>query len=105
LLREITSMPAIRDKSVVRSSVIPSARYCCSGSLLRLANGSTTIDRRGATRGCGFGVTAAATTAGGVEDDLAALQPHQTTTAITSTIEATPTVVAMARRRRHGTAI
>jgi hypothetical protein len=35
--------------SVVRSSVIPSAKYCCSRSSLRLAKGSTTIDRRGAT--------------------------------------------------------
>ena len=33
VLREITSMPAIRDRSVVRSSVMPSAKY----SLLRVA--------------------------------------------------------------------
>src|ERR1700758_5205707 len=45
-------MSGIRDRSVVRSSVIPSAKYCCSGSLLRLAKGSTTIDRRGAARVC-----------------------------------------------------
>ena len=50
-------MSGIRDRSVVRSPVIPSAKYCCSGSLLRLAKGSTTIDRRGAiggsaARGC-----------------------------------------------------
>src|SRR6516164_8411922 len=43
-------MFAIRERSVVRSSVIASAKYCWSGSLLRLANGSTTIDRRGARR-------------------------------------------------------
>ena len=49
-------MSGIRDRSVVRSSVIPSAKYCCSGSLLRLAKGSTTIDRRGAVgRLCGSG--------------------------------------------------
>ncbi len=48
-------MSASRDRSVVRSSVIPSAKYCCSGSLLRLANGSTTIDRRGATAACEIG--------------------------------------------------
>jgi hypothetical protein len=47
VLREITNMCAIRESSVVRSSVIPSAKYCWSGSLLRLANGSTTIDSRG----------------------------------------------------------
>src|SRR5215470_15958279 len=39
------------DKSVVRSSVMPSAKYCWSGSLPRLANGNTTIDKRGVTAG------------------------------------------------------
>src|SRR5215469_9799488 len=43
-------MSAIRDKSVVKSSVMPSAKYCCLGSSLRLANGNTTIDSRGAGR-------------------------------------------------------
>src|SRR6516164_7824911 len=47
-------MSVIRDRSVVRSSVIPSEKYCWSGSLLRLANGSTTIDRRGAAKACGI---------------------------------------------------
>jgi len=41
-------------------SVIPSAKYCWSGSLLRLANGSTTIDKRGATSGWPMEVVAAA---------------------------------------------
>src|SRR6516165_8094608 len=41
-------MLGIRERSVVRSSVIASAKYCWSGSLPRLANGSTTIDSRGA---------------------------------------------------------
>src|SRR5215469_2402092 len=63
VLREITNMPAIRDKSVVRSSVMPSAKYCWSGSLPRLANGKTTIDSRGATAGWGIG--RAACTVGG----------------------------------------
>src|SRR6476619_6670867 len=48
VLGDITNMPAIRDRSVVKSSVMPSAKYCCSGSLLRLAKGRTTMDRRGA---------------------------------------------------------
>src|SRR5262252_3654776 len=43
-------MSARRDRSVVRSSVIPSAKYCWSGSLLRLAKGNTTIDSGGAER-------------------------------------------------------
>jgi len=51
VLREITKLCAMRDRSVVRSSVIPSAKYCWSGSLLRLAKGSTTIDKRGAPAG------------------------------------------------------
>src|ERR1700730_1085454 len=58
--REITSMCAIRDRSVVRSSVMPSAKYCWSGSLLRLVKGSTTIDRRGAMSGCTIEFAAAA---------------------------------------------
>src|SRR5260370_42329017 len=41
-------MCAIRDRSIVRSSVTPSAKYCCSGAEPRLAKGITTIDRRGA---------------------------------------------------------
>src|SRR5580693_10112233 len=49
-------MSAIRDRSVVRSSVIPSAKYCWSASLLRLVKGSTTIERRGATSGCEIGL-------------------------------------------------
>jgi hypothetical protein len=64
VLREITNMSASRDRSVVRSSVIASAKYCWSGSLLRLANGNTTIDRRGATRGCEIEVAAGAVAIG-----------------------------------------
>src|SRR5215472_12023934 len=45
-------MSMIRDRSVVRSSVIASAKNCWSGSLLKFAKGSTTIDKRGATRAC-----------------------------------------------------
>src|SRR6516225_8885486 len=48
VFREITNIFSSRDRSVVTSSVIPSAKYCCSRSSLRLVNGSTTIDRRGA---------------------------------------------------------
>ena len=51
MLRAITRLPWIRAMSVVRSSVIASAKYSCSGSLLRLVNGSTTIDSRGAECG------------------------------------------------------
>src|SRR6516225_11070233 len=51
VLRAITKLPDIRDRSVVRSSVIPSAKYSCSRSSLRFVKGSTTIDRRGAAAG------------------------------------------------------
>jgi DHA1 family bicyclomycin/chloramphenicol resistance-like MFS transporter len=40
VLRAMTNEPLIRDKSVVRLSVMPSTKYSCSGSPLRLANGS-----------------------------------------------------------------
>src|ERR1700751_3824205 len=99
-------MSASRDRSVVTSSVMPSAKYCCSGSLLRLRNGSTTIERRGATRGWAVEVVAAAATAaGGVEEDLVAGQPHQAATTITS---AAAVAVATARTtlgRRRGETI
>src|SRR6516162_9545237 len=41
VLHEITKLSAICDRSVVRSSVTPSAKYCCSRSSLRLTSGST----------------------------------------------------------------
>ena len=44
---EITKLSAMRERSVVRSSVRPSAKYSWSGSLLRLVKGSTTIDSGG----------------------------------------------------------
>ena len=45
MLGAITSEPGMRDKSVIKSSVMPSAKYSCSGSLA--VNGSTTIDCAG----------------------------------------------------------
>ena len=39
----------MRESAVMISSTMPSAKYSCSGSPLRLANGSTAID------GCGVG--------------------------------------------------
>src|SRR6516164_4912292 len=77
VLRAITNMSVIRDRSVVRSSVIPSAKYCWSGSLLRLAKGSTVIDRRGAARGCE--IDEAAVSSGG-EESLVVGQSHHALT-------------------------
>src|SRR5215203_6092698 len=51
------------DRSAVKSSVRPSAKYCWSRSSLRLVNGSTTIERRGAVAGIA-GADADAVTAG-----------------------------------------
>src|ERR1700730_9438258 len=48
VLRAMTKLPEIRERSVVRSSVIPSAKYSWSGSFDRLLKGRTTIDTRGA---------------------------------------------------------
>src|SRR6187200_339030 len=99
-------MPAMRDRSVVRSSVIASAKYCWSGSLLRFVKGSTTIDRRGATAGFGIkGVAAAATTAGKVGEDLVVGQIHQVTSAIRSTANGAATIAARAVRRRRSGAL
>ena len=100
-------MCEIRDRSVVRSSVIPSAKYCCSGSLLILAKGSTTIDRRGATAGLIADEAvwslseAVPTTSGGVGEDFVAGQNHQAMTAMTSAVAAVAAVVAGTTRRRR----
>src|SRR5215469_7243316 len=47
VFRAITKLPERRERSVVRSSVMPSTKNSCSGSLDRLAKGRTTIDNRG----------------------------------------------------------
>src|SRR4051794_20258478 len=46
--------------SFTRLPWIPSAKYCCSGSLLRLAKGNTTIDRRGADEDTAVGAVGVA---------------------------------------------
>src|SRR5271169_1829507 len=43
-LRAITVRPAIFDKSVMMSSVMPSEKYSCSGSPDMLVNGKMAID-------------------------------------------------------------
>ena len=45
-LRAMTDRPEIFERSVMRSSVMPSEKYSCSGSPLMLVKGSTTIDGR-----------------------------------------------------------
>src|SRR5438270_2467329 len=102
----MTSMCEIRDRSVVRSSVIPSAKYCCSGSLLRLAKGNTTIDSRGAIGGGGIanlaGVVAMSAGAGAVFVGGQSNQPVLVI-AITATTDATIVEVAICRGCGAGT--
>jgi len=57
VLWAITKLPDIRERSVVKSSVIASVKYSCSGSFDRFSIGRTTIERRGTgdnRRGLGF---------------------------------------------------
>src|SRR5215469_1680551 len=51
VFRAITKLPERRERSVVRSSVMPSTKNSCSGSFDRLAKGRTTIDNRGRADG------------------------------------------------------
>src|SRR5207248_8248735 len=87
--RAITNMLGMRDRPVVTSSVIPSAKYCLSGSLLRLANGSTTIDRRGATKGCEIDVAVATS---GAEECFVVGQSHHAPTPRASTAAVAATI-------------
>src|SRR5262249_20102245 len=85
-----------------RSSVIPSAKYCWSGSLPRLAKGSTTIDKRGASRGCAVDVAVATA---GVPEDFGIGQSHHALTATTNTAPAATATAATVARRRGGATI
>src|SRR5215831_1733846 len=96
MLREITKLCVMRDNSVVTSSVMPSTKYCWSGSLLRLAKGSTTIDIRGATRGCAVDIAVATV---GVPEDFGFGQSHHAVKAATMTA---PTTAARAQREMRG---
>src|SRR5215471_20641138 len=82
----MTKLSSMRDRSVVRSSVMPSARYSCEASSLRLAKGSTTIDRRGAVMALLAGPAAALdpSTAGGTERGAGRYQSAAAPTAIST---------------------
>src|SRR6266852_2544259 len=66
----MTNNPETLDRSVMMSSVMPSLKYSCSRSRLKLANGRTTIEGRsgkeGATEGVAASVALAATWPGGL---------------------------------------
>src|ERR1700681_958934 len=80
----MTKLSDMRERSVVKSSVIPSAKYSWSGSFDRFAKGRTTIDSRGAevfaTAGgiCGFAAAGAWTDTAG---EFPLGQAHQATIA------------------------
>src|ERR1700731_656328 len=95
-LREITRTFRRRDRSVVRSSVIPSAKYWCPRSSLRSAKGSTAIDRRGAMRG---GVDTA--TGGFPIGEWGTGHTHQATIAMDSATEAAAAIVPNLPRPRR----
>ena len=71
-MRAITKLCGMRDRSVVRSSVIPSAKYSWSRSFDRLVKGRTTIDRLGSDC-CSAAGPGAATGASA----LMAIDPHR----------------------------
>jgi len=57
----MTKSHGSRAIAVVISSTMPSAKYCCSGSLDRLRNGRTTMDSRGGGDDTGAGSCASRT--------------------------------------------
>src|SRR5215472_13993459 len=62
-VRAMTNRPGNLERPVVRSSVMPSLKYSCSGSLLRLANGSTAMEGLSGKASAGF-------RAGGIEAEV-----------------------------------
>jgi len=57
-LGAMTKNHVIRESAVIKSSAIPSAKYSCSGSLLKFWNGRTAMD---GLSGSGSGVSAGGT--------------------------------------------
>jgi hypothetical protein len=53
-LRAITNSPRMRDRAVMISSTMPSAKYSCSGSPLMLLKGKTAIDGLSGSASTGF---------------------------------------------------
>src|SRR5258708_34432059 len=98
----------MRDTSVVRSSVMPSAKYSCSGSLLRLAKGSTTIDSRAAgifraaalSAGAAFGMAAPATCREAIGTELGGRDHHHHPAPARATTGPPPAAPTPTRQRR-----
>src|SRR6516162_3029566 len=92
----MTKLPEIRDRSLVKSSVIPSAKYSWSGSFDRLLKGRTTIDRRAGDLSSvagGFCALVAMVAGADTVDGVPLSQPHQAAApmAITATMHAART--------------
>src|SRR6516165_8890991 len=88
----------MRDRSVVRSSVMPSAKYSWSGSRDRFSKGSTTKDKCGAGVFAMVGATCAAGECTAGVDGVPLGHVHQTASAMH--IIATALVGTMRRRIR-----
>ena len=81
---------------------MPSAKYCCAGSLLRLANGRTTIDSRGAERPSDIAPAAGAFDAEDAGANFFAGHTHHAVPAMTNATKATAVTTAVTVRRRRG---
>src|SRR5215472_12866772 len=103
----ITKLPEIRDRSVVKSSVIPSAKYSCSGSFDKFANGRTTIDKRGAGMPAMTGVCGPAAAGAWVETvgEFRFGHPHQAAAPMAITTAALPATTADHSGSRRGTGL
>src|SRR5215469_4073321 len=95
----ITKLPEIRERSVVRSSVMASAKYSCSGSFDKFANGRTTTDNGddATLTGARTGETVAARFR--TDAAVGSLKGRVHQTALPSAISASITASIRARRR------
>ena len=94
-LRAITNSHRDRDRPVMMSSAMPSAKYSCSGSPLMLANGSTAID---GLSGSGRASAAAVGAGAAAVAPADAIDPHRPS----DVLECSPkSSKAMSRRPPH----
>src|SRR5215468_238628 len=95
----ITKLPEIRDRSVVRSSVIASAKYSCSGLFDKFANGRTTTDNGDDATLVGAGTGETASARFRTDAAIGSLRGRVHQTALPRAISATTVASNRARRR------
>src|SRR6516162_531665 len=95
----ITKLPEIRDRSVVRSSVIASAKYSFSGLFDKFANGRTTTDKGDDTTLVGARTDETAAARFRTAAVVASVRGRVHQTALPSAISASITASIRARRR------